>query len=447
MQQLLDLWKTTAGKVTVLGGGGLLALLSLCFVCAICGAIFGDDDSSPVAQRDLVSFTTESPTVEPTATMESTATPEPTATAVPLADTSAEEQSAPVATSTLEPDVVLQPVVSAGEANVNMRSGPGTEYEVMGQLAADQSLEIVGQNGDASWWQVNAPDGLCWVAASVTTANNVDGGIPVVEAPPLPVQEQPAGAVGWQEAQVVEVVDGDTIKVLIDGDQYTVRYILIDTPETKHPQKGLEPFGPEASAANAELVAGQTVRLEKDVNETDQYGRLLRYVYVGDMMVNEELLRRGLAQVATFPSDVKYVDRFLAVEQEARAAGAGFWAEAGVEASADAPVAPSGSEPPVGSGLLAIVALDKRAEYADIQNTGSEPVDLSGWHLLSEKGAQDCPLGGVMQPGEILRVWAMAEDAGEGGFNCDFGTNIWNNQDRDPAILFDPNGVEISRLE
>jgi micrococcal nuclease len=104
-----------------------------------------------------------------------------------------------------------------------------------------------------------------------------------------------------------------------------VRYILVDTPETKHPSKPVQPFGPEASEANQQLVEGKTIQLEKDVSETDRYGRLLRYVYVGDLMVNEELLRLGLAQVATFPPDVKYVDRFLEVQHQAQAAGVGLW--------------------------------------------------------------------------------------------------------------------------
>lgn len=81
------------------------------------------------------------------------------------------------------------------------------------------------------------------------------------------------------------------------------------------------------------------------MSETDRYGRLLRYVYVGDLMVNEELLRRGLAQVATFPPDVKYVDRFLAVQREAQATGVGIWgSEPGVEQPSPTPVTPA--EPP-----------------------------------------------------------------------------------------------------
>jgi endonuclease YncB( thermonuclease family) len=145
-----------------------------------------------------------------------------------------------------------------------------------------------------------------------------------------PVEPRPPAS-DLVEAQVTRVVDGDTIEVLIDGVEYRLRYIGIDTPETKHPTSGVEPFGPEASQANSELVEGKTVLLERDVSEVDRYGRLLRYVYVDDLMVNEELLRRGLARVATFPPDVKYVDRFLEVQRAAQKAGMGMW---GVELTA-----------------------------------------------------------------------------------------------------------------
>lgn len=137
-------------------------------------------------------------------------------------------------------------------------------------------------------------------------------------------------------AQVVDVVDGDTIKVRLDGQTYTVRYIGIDTPETVHPSKPVQWMGPEASDANRRLVAGRTVRLEKDVSETDRYGRLLRYVWVGDTMVNAELVRQGYAQVSTYPPDVKYQKLFLELQADARAAGRGLWGQAPAEASADA---------------------------------------------------------------------------------------------------------------
>jgi endonuclease YncB( thermonuclease family) len=83
-------------------------------------------------------------------------------------------------------------------------------------------------------------------------------------------------------------------------------------------------YGPEATQKNRELVAGQRVFLEKDVSETDRYGRLLRYVYLVDgTMVNRELVRLGYAQVATFPPDVRYEAEMRAAQREAMAAGLG----------------------------------------------------------------------------------------------------------------------------
>jgi hypothetical protein len=99
---------------------------------------------------------------------------------------------------------------------------------------------------------------------------------------------------------------------------------------------------------------------------------------------------------------------------------------------------------PVGA-ILRIIAVDKKAEYVDIQNQGDEAQDLSGWTLVSEKGDQSCPLGGVIGPGEVLRIWALAENADQGGFNCGFGSNIWNNSESDPAVLYNSAGQEVSR--
>lgn len=97
------------------------------------------------------------------------------------------------------------------------------------------------------------------------------------------------------------------------------------------------------------------------------------------------------------------------------------------------------------AGVLRIVGVDKGAEVVTIRNEGGAAVDLGGWVLRSEKGSQDCGLGGVIEPGASLQIWAMAEDAGRGGFNCGFGSNIWNNSESDPAVLIDPSGAEVSR--
>lgn len=124
---------------------------------------------------------------------------------------------------------------------------------------------------------------------------------------------------------VTKVVDGDTIRVDIDGTSVAVRYIGVDTPETVHPSKPVECFGAEASARNAALVAGQRVRLEKDVSETDRYGRLLRYVYVGDTLVNLALVADGYAHASSYPPDVAHDAEFLAAERAAREAKVGLW--------------------------------------------------------------------------------------------------------------------------
>jgi micrococcal nuclease len=167
-------------------------------------------------------------------------------------------------------------------------------------------------------------------------------------------------------ARVVEVIDGDTIRVEVAGKLYTVRYIGIDTPETRHPEKGIEPFGPEAAQKNKELVEGKLVRLEKDVSETDRYGRLLRYVWLGDTLVNEELVKLGFARVSTFPPDVKYAERFLAAEQEARSAGRGLWglAEPTARTREAATLCPGGClTPPPGCQIKGNIARDGRKLY------------------------------------------------------------------------------------
>lgn len=122
---------------------------------------------------------------------------------------------------------------------------------------------------------------------------------------------------------VTKVIDGDTIE-LAGGKR--VRYIGIDTPETVDPKRPVGCFGKEASAKNKRLVLGKTVRLEKDVSETDKYGRLLRYVYVGDVMINDYLVRQGFAHAVTYPPDVKLQELFRNAEQEAQDNNRGLWA-------------------------------------------------------------------------------------------------------------------------
>ncbi|MCC6711505.1 MAG: thermonuclease family protein [Candidatus Pacebacteria bacterium] len=127
-----------------------------------------------------------------------------------------------------------------------------------------------------------------------------------------------------EKVVVSRVVDGDTVE-LSDGRK--LRYIGINTPETKDPNKDIECYGVEASRKNKELVEGIEVELEKDVSETDRYGRLLRYVYVNGEMINDLLVKEGFAQASAYPPDIKYQDKLENSEKEARENKKGLWGD------------------------------------------------------------------------------------------------------------------------
>jgi micrococcal nuclease len=126
------------------------------------------------------------------------------------------------------------------------------------------------------------------------------------------------------EAVVERVIDGDTIK-LTTGE--TIRYIGIDTPETKHPSKGKECFGPEATQANTTMVDGKTVTIVKDTTETDRYDRVLGYVYVQDTLVNEALVKEGFARSIAYPPDITLQDQLDQAQAYAQEQNLGLWKE------------------------------------------------------------------------------------------------------------------------
>ncbi len=145
-----------------------------------------------------------------------------------------------------------------------------------------------------------------------------------------------------QTGKVVEVVDGDTIRVMLDenGLVYSVRYIGMDTPENTNQ---VEYFGTEAEAKNLELVYGKKATLIKDVSETDQYGRLLRYVIVDNLFINYELVAQGYANTASYPPDITCIPTFQEAEQKASASMLGLW-------NAPPTLAPLPTQAPSGGG-------------------------------------------------------------------------------------------------
>lgn len=121
------------------------------------------------------------------------------------------------------------------------------------------------------------------------------------------------------------MIDGDTIEVSFRGRSLTVRLIGVDTPETVHPFEPVGCFGPAASGFTESFLDGVRVGLEFDAERLDPFGRTLAYVWVERRLFNKLLVARGFATVATFPPNVRYVDRFLSAEREARAAQRGLW--------------------------------------------------------------------------------------------------------------------------
>jgi len=172
------------------------------------------------------------------------------------------------------------------------------------------------------------------VSTATTSASPMTTSSALAPASVAPT-EPPLGAapIGpTEEATVVRVVDGDTIVIDRGYGEERVRYIGINTPETVAPGTPVEWMGPEASAANKRLVEGREVVLERDVSETDSFGRLLRYVWLVDvtrptgwLFVNLELVAGGFAQVSTYPPDVRYVDLYLEAQALAREAEVGLW--------------------------------------------------------------------------------------------------------------------------
>ena len=129
---------------------------------------------------------------------------------------------------------------------------------------------------------------------------------------------------------VTRVVDGDTVRVLIEGQDTAVRLIGIDTPETVAPNRPVECAGPEASVYAEQLMSGQDVFLELDASQGtyDNYDRILAYVWLeDDLMVNLAMIDAGLAQEYTYDDPYTYQQLFQQAEQDAKDDLLGLWGQ------------------------------------------------------------------------------------------------------------------------
>ncbi len=194
-----------------------------------------------------------------------------------------------------------------------------------------------------------------WTIALIATL--IIGGY--AAEPPIPVKD----FTGEPAYQVQRVVDGDTVILLIQGEERTVRLIGVDTPETVHPQKPVEAYGREASHFLTNLLKGESVYLEYESgpSQVDKYGRLLAYLYRAPdgLFVNLEIVRQGYGHAYTsYP--FKYMEAFRFYEQKAREFQKGLW---GIDepVSTEPTIAPSESTQP---------ALDSKSITVYITQTG-----------------------------------------------------------------------------
>lgn len=174
----------------------------------------------------------------------------------------------------------------------------------------------------------------CSATGSAPTGSGSTGSaaVPASSAAVTPGDDAPGPVGATETARVVRVVDGDTLIIDRGLGNERLRYIGIDAPESVKPDTPVEFLGKEAWAANAALVEGATLVLEKDVSNTDRYGRLLRYAWLRDgetwLFVNLELVRQGYVQVVTYPPDVRWTETLRDAQRVARDAGLGLWAAA-----------------------------------------------------------------------------------------------------------------------
>lgn len=131
-----------------------------------------------------------------------------------------------------------------------------------------------------------------------------------------------------ERVTIDRVVDGDTVKVKFpSGEIETVRLLLIDTPESVHPDKPAQPYGEQASDfAKDSLKEGQTVTLEKGEAERDKYGRLLGYIWIEDVNFNQLMIEKGYARVAyVYEPNIKYLDELKTAEEKAEEKRSNIW--------------------------------------------------------------------------------------------------------------------------
>lgn len=266
------------------------------------------------------------------------------------------------------------------------------------------------------------------------------------------VSESLGSMVGWADksktviisnammtkATVTKVVDGDTIDVkFADGTVERVRLIGVDTPESVHPDADRNSEeGKLTSDYTKSQLLNKSVYLEYDVGQRDQYGRILAYVYLDNLMYNAKLAMEGYAQQMTYQPNVRWEALFKAQVQDARANDRGLWAYDGIDGKTI-----SGT-----TGKLVISKVDYKGEIVTIVNKDSKSVNMTGWTLVSVKGNQvyTFPDGFTLAAGKTVYVTSGQNAKQTGNYLKWTTANVHNNDGNDPAQLYDMNGSLIS---
>jgi len=270
---------------------------------------------------------------------------------------------------------------------------------------------------------------LCALLASCQTATN---------GAKTPLRE-------GQWYPVTGYVDGDTFKVEVNNERVTVRMLYIDTPETKKANTPVQPFGPEASDYTEKLLAESgEVKLTFDKEMHDKYDRTLAIVELKDgRILNELLLKEGLAQVLIVEPNVKMENVYKQLEQQAKQAGVGLWQNAANQSLSEVPVKEAS---PTGISIR----VDKFAEVVTITNNSDTSYRLDDWKLVSVKGNQTYKFNAVTLPANshIKVISSNYEPSKPEPGTLHWGeSNIWNNNESDPAELYNASNELVAAWE
>ena len=193
-----------------------------------------------------------------------------------------------------------------------------------GDESYEATQELVREGGD---WRVVMRDEQASSFAAAGDPSASTSASATANATAEPQASGGGSGGGYDETVTVSrVVDGDTVEISpAVGGVTDLRLIGIDTPETVDPGEEVEPYGPESSDFAVQELTGQSVGLEFGAERTDQYDRLLAYVYVGGEMFNEVLVEEGYAQAYPYEPNTEYEDRFASAQEEARRFDLGIW--------------------------------------------------------------------------------------------------------------------------